>query len=248
MRIKYIFSDFDGTLTEKGQLGSHFLELIKLCKRKRYELIIVSGRSVSWGHFFLTHFPINFCVMESGGAICYKDKNHEIKTKVLASQVELDVLKETTSELKKIIPEVVFSEDNVGRISDRAIELRWLSKNNNRNKIQVFLKEKSFHFTTSNVHLNYSSTSNNKWNGTCYLIQKIMKKKLPEILKCAIYFGDAPNDEVMFQHFLTSVAVGNIKPYIDLLTFKPKIIQNEREILGVIKFLNSLNSKKNKIS
>lgn len=239
MKIKYIFSDFDGTLTENGNISTSLLEFIEQCNQKKIELVIVSGRSVSWGHFFLTHLPLKYCVMESGGAICFKDKNGMIKTKLLASKNELNLLVESLSELKLLFPKIQLAEDNVGRLTDRAIELKWLKSKNNYTQIKKYMHEKSFHYTTSSVHLNYSSTANNKWNGVCYLIKKILKMDINKTLKFSIYFGDAPNDEIMFQHFPLSVGVGNIKPYLKDLTYKPKYVQKEKEILGVIDFLKS---------
>ena len=57
--MKVIFSDFDGTLTvASGKLGASFFELLELIEQNQAELVVVSGRSLSWGHFLLTHFPI----------------------------------------------------------------------------------------------------------------------------------------------------------------------------------------------
>ena len=63
------FSDFDGTLTLDGHLTREFFDVVDFIKKHGHELVIVSGRSLSWGHFFLTHFPFNACIMEGGGVI-----------------------------------------------------------------------------------------------------------------------------------------------------------------------------------
>src|SRR5690606_35812046 len=66
------FSDFDGTLTVEGSgLTRDFFEIIDHIHKHGHELVIVSGRSLSWGHFFLTHFPLKACIMEGGGVISY---------------------------------------------------------------------------------------------------------------------------------------------------------------------------------
>ena len=54
------FSDFDGTLTKEGrELTREFFDILDLIAKHDHELVIVSGRSLSWGHFFLTHYYIS---------------------------------------------------------------------------------------------------------------------------------------------------------------------------------------------
>ena len=68
--MKIIFSDFDGTLTNNGKLGAVFFDLLELIESRHSELVIVSGRSISWGHFLLTHFPL-FIIQTSKNPISY---------------------------------------------------------------------------------------------------------------------------------------------------------------------------------
>ncbi len=72
--MKIVFSDFDGTLTNNGKLGAIFFDLLNIIEKGNSELVIVSGRSLSWGHFLLTHFPLKRVIMEGGGVIVSKSK------------------------------------------------------------------------------------------------------------------------------------------------------------------------------
>ena len=82
------YSDFDGTLTKEGrELTREFFDILDLIAKYNHELVIVSGRSLSWGHFFLTHFPLRACIMEGGGVVLYLDDNGEIVEKPLVSQI-----------------------------------------------------------------------------------------------------------------------------------------------------------------
>ena len=58
--MKIVFSDFDGTLTNEKMLGSQIFDILDLTAKNNCELVVVSGRSVSWGHFLLTHFQLFF--------------------------------------------------------------------------------------------------------------------------------------------------------------------------------------------
>ncbi len=55
MKPKLVLSDFDGTLTEHTELTPKFFEILELLKASNIPLLIVTGRSLSWAHFLLTH-------------------------------------------------------------------------------------------------------------------------------------------------------------------------------------------------
>lgn len=242
MKFRYFFSDFDGTLTQDGLISAEFMKLITILKAKKIELVLVSGRSASWGHFFLTHFPLNMAIMEAGGVILYKEKKEKnlIRSKVLASDISLKKLNTIHEKLLKKFPELVSAYDNLGRVTDRAIELYSLNDEKLIYQVKKFLNANSCHCSTSNVHLNFSNIKNDKWSGVQYLVQNIMNKKLDNILKHSFFAGDAPNDEVMFKNFTYSLGVKNIGPYLKNMSYHPKVISNKSEISGVLDFLESL--------
>jgi HAD superfamily hydrolase (TIGR01484 family) len=236
LKYKYIFSDFDGTLTHKGEVSKTLIDVLSVLKKKNITFILVSGRSASWGHFFLTHFPISYAVMEAGGVILHKNKTH-IQMQVLAKQNQLDKLELVKQKLHKEISELEFAVDNVGRITDRAIELSSLENPKTLKKVQQILDQNNCHYSVSNVHLNFSTVPNDKWSGACYLSKHVLKKDLLKILPISCFMGDAPNDEIMFQYFKHSLGVGNIKPYLTQMKYVPSTITKEKEIRGVRRFL-----------
>ena len=126
--MKIVFSDFDGTLTNNGKLGAVFFELITLIEANLSELVIVSGRSLSWGHFLLTHFPLKHVIMEGGGVIITRNKEGQIIEEVLVYDEDVKELEELTSALVKAVPSVVMSADSFGRKTDRAIEFSQMKK------------------------------------------------------------------------------------------------------------------------
>lgn len=239
MKIKYFFSDFDGTLTDDGQISLHFFNLLTEMKKRKIELVIVSGRSASWGHFFLTHFPINFAVMEAGGVILFK-KDGKIVTKVLAKVAELNKLTKLTHRMRLNFPQLEMAADNVGRITDRAIELDSLKNKKTSQDVEQYLKKMNCYYSISNVHLNYSTIENSKWSGVKYLVEDVWRVSLSKILKQSFFAGDAPNDEIMFKHFTYSLGVNNILPYLKKMKSHPKVISHQSEIKGVLDFLKDV--------
>lgn len=234
------FSDFDGTLTVEGQgLTREFFEIMEIIKNKNHELIIVSGRSLSWGHFFLTHFPLKACIMEGGGVIVYLNQKGEIVEEPLISKKEIDGLANFTTQLKHHFPHVPLSADSFGRLTDRAIEFHQMEQEWIK-EVMEFMDLHKINYSKSNVHINFWVGNISKYLG----VVEYLKKFRPELKEeNCWFFGDAPNDQSMFELFHNSVGVSNIRHCLDRLTHKPRIILEGEEnagAKGVLNFIKKL--------
>ena len=226
--MKTVFSDFDGTLTNNGHLGAVFFDILDLIQENNSELVIVSGRSLSWGHFFLTHFPVKFVIMEGGGVILSRNKEGQIREVNLVTDAEIDKLEELTQQLVKEVPECIMSADSFGRRTDRAIEFGEMKKEDIV-KVESFLADKNLNFSRSNVHINFWIGDISKSNG----VETYMKDFAPHLNKDeCIFYGDAANDESMFQYFPNTVGVSNILSILDQLKYKPKIVLEGKDNSG----------------
>lgn len=234
------FSDFDGTLTKEGkELTREFFDIMELIKKHGHELVIVSGRSLSWGHFFLTHFPLKACIMEGGGVICYLDEKGEIVEEPLVTQTQLDCLRAFTTSLKHHYPKVPLSADSFGRLTDRAIEFHlmdeaWVDQ------VTDYMKKENINFSKSNVHINFWCGDISKYLGVVHFLKKYRPQMKQE--NCW-FFGDAPNDESMFELFHNSVGVSNIHHSLNRIKYPPRIILKGEENAGpsgVLNFIHGL--------
>ena len=234
------FSDFDGTLTVEGQgLTREFFDIMEIIKTKKHELIIVSGRSLSWGHFFLTHFPLKACIMEGGGVIVTLDDAGNILERPLVSKEETDRLEAFTEKLKKQFPNVPLSADSFGRLTDRAIEFHQMDMKQ-IDDVMKFMDQNQINYSKSNVHINFWVGNISKYLG----VTEYLKLHRPELKEEECwFFGDAPNDQSMFELFHNSVGVSNIHHCLDRLTHKPRIILEGEEnagAKGVLNFIRKL--------
>lgn len=233
------FSDFDGTLTLDGKLTREFFEILDVIQKRGDELIIVSGRSLSWGHFFLTHFPLQYCIMEGGGVVVYRDEAGLIQEKNLVSDAEIKRLEDFTDKLAKNHPDIPLSKDSFGRRTDRAMEYHEMTEGQLKIAIDLMTEDK-INFSKSNVHINFWCGEISKYLG----VTKFIKEFRPEITESnSFFFGDAPNDESMFELFHNSVGVSNIQHCLDRLNHKPRIILEGDENIGakgVLNFICSL--------
>ena len=235
-----IFSDFDGTLTKEGrELTREFFDIIELLKEHGHELVIVSGRSLSWGHFFLTHFPVKACIMEGGGVIAYLDERGEIIEEPLVSLDQITCLQNFPTKLKHHYPHMPLSADSFGRLTDRAIEFHLMDETWVQ-QVMDFMDREKINYSKSNVHINFWCGEISKYLGVKYFMEKYRKDATPET---CWFFGDAPNDESMFELFNNSVGVSNIEKCMHRLNHKPRIILEGEENAGpkgVLNFIKNL--------
>jgi len=222
-----VFSDFDGTIThENRELTSRFFDIMGLIGKNNSELVIVSGRSISWGHFFLTHFPqLKAAIMEGGGVILTKDERGEIIEDLTVDPFEVQRLEEFTEKLQEHFPNIPLSVDSFGRKTDRAIEFNLMTEDALED-VFVFMKAHQINYTKSNVHINFWCGEISKFKG----VEKFLKdfRPLDKPTDC-LFFGDAPNDESMFQFFDNSVGVSNIKHCLGRLSYFPRVILEGEE-------------------
>ncbi|MFT6632405.1 MAG: HAD superfamily hydrolase (TIGR01484 family) [Bacteriovoracaceae bacterium] len=234
--MKIIFSDFDGTLTNNGHLGAVFFDIISLIEKANSELVIVSGRSLSWGHFFLTHFPLKHVIMEGGGVIITKNNEGQIKEENLISDEEITELNRITNKLLASHPKCVMSADSFGRRTDRAIEFADMDVADVE-EVENFLRENNVNFSRSNVHINFWVGDISKSNG----VKHFIKNYAPHVEKDeCLFYGDAANDESMFEYFPNTIGVSNIISILDQLEFKPSIVLEGKDNSGANGVLNHL--------
>ncbi len=177
--------------------------------------------------------------MEGGGVIVYRDEKGELAEEPLVSREELHELEKFTREMKHHYPYVPLSVDSFGRLSDRAIEFH-LMEERYIDEVQEFMRKHKINYSKSNVHINFWKGNISKYLGVKYFLENYRKGVKQE--DCW-FFGDAPNDESMFELFHNSVGVSNIQHCLHKLKFKPRIIlQGDENIgpLGVLSFVKSV--------
>lgn len=238
---KIIFSDFDGTLTDHTEFSPKFLDIINLLNSKKIPLIIVTGRSVSWAHFFLTHFShLDYVISEGGGILSLKNKQGLIENHYQVEHSHIEHLRDFCNLLILKFPSIELSADSVGRISDRAIELCLIKDLELRANIMKLMTENKINYSTSNVHLNFWSGEISKFNA----VKNLMSTYFSDVeLEDVFYFGDSLNDQSMFEMVKNSVGVSNIKDVLHLMKHKPEIILEGLENAGPSGVLSFLKNK-----
>lgn len=174
--------------------------------------------------------------MEGGGVIVYKDDDGNIAEKDLITDSEINTLEDFTIKLQEEVPSVIISKDSFGRRTDRAIEFSQMNSTE-VNKCVEFMRKNKINFSKSNVHINYWVGDISKAKGVREFMQNFAKDiAVDEVC----FFGDAMNDESMFELFPHTIGVSNISEVINDLTFKPKVVLEGDENVGALGVLNYL--------
>jgi len=240
----FIFSDFDGTLTEKGDITKNFFEVLEFCYKKGIHFVIVSGRPAGWGAFLLSHYSLEYCLMEGGSVFLWKtSRQGGIKTKVLVEEEKvLSLFQERLREYRKKY-DLKESEDNPYRLVDWACEI---PKDPNLLKLllEEAKKEKYLAVTRSNVHLNFCVPNITKYEG----IKEFLKEISPETpATSCLFFGDSLNDVSVFASEMPSIGVSNCRGILSECPKKENwpsyvlIGQEREEINGVLDVLRGKN-------
>lgn len=231
MLPKIVFSDFDGTLTKHTALTPRFFDILSLLEENNIPLVVVTGRSISWGHFLLSHFEsLNFVIAEGGGIYCRRTKKGPIYTSLIVELRHVSRLEVFEKSFKKKFAKLEMSADSIGRVTDRAIELSDLEANlETYKKVKDFLDKERINFSTSNVHLNFWCGEVDKYKA----IQELMVRWFPEVsLEECIFFGDSLNDQSVFRNMAHTIGVANINSVMKHLEYRPSVILNGEENEG----------------
>ncbi len=244
VKPKVIFSDFDGTLTYGHSLQPCFFDILNLCHQKSVLFVIVTGRSKSWAHFLLSHFPtLDWVISEGGGVLsgrASEDKYHRLFDQLLVEEEQVERLEAVTGRLLEEYPSISLSVDSFGRQTDRAIELGWLKeKSSSFDEIKKFFDRENINWSTSNVHMNYWCGEVSKALAIDYFLTEKTSFNKDE----GLFFGDSLNDQSAFQYFSHSVGVSNIQLVLDQLEYRPSVVlegKDNRGPFGVLNYLTSV--------
>jgi hypothetical protein len=104
----------------------------------------------------------------------------------------------------------------------------------------AYMDANKINYSKSNVHINFWCGNISKFLGVKYFLEKYRSHKKAE--NCW-FFGDAPNDESMFELFHNSVGVSNIKHCLHKLKHRPRIIlegDDNEGPKGVLAYIQNL--------
>lgn len=229
--IKLVATDFDGTLTENGQLTARAIDAISQLHIVGIQVIIVTGRSAGWVNALRQYLPIAGAIAENGG-LYYSDPNASPHFLVSLPPIaeHRKQLANFFQQLGSSFPHLQESSDNPFRFTDWTFDVAGLSFET-LTQLAKQCQQQGYSFTYSSVQCHIKPKTQDKAQG----LQTVLKQYFPHLSSEQILtIGDSPNDESLFnpEWFPLSVGVANIQDYWQKLSHPPQYVTQTGEGQG----------------
>ncbi|HMS26164.1 MAG TPA: HAD family hydrolase [Burkholderiaceae bacterium] len=244
-----VFTDIDDTLTTQGSITPDALQALADLKAAGLHVIPITGRPVGWATPLAEKLTVDAIVVENGAVALrmveqpFLTENickNELKAayslpKVLSKlyQEEEAVRTRNQSRMQVIaqqllaqIPELKQTRDSAGRETDLAFDANEFAHLSFETAQQVhqLLQQAGMQTTQSSIHIHGSFGSFDKWTGAKWIVRELFQRELADELAQWVFVGDSGNDQAMFQHFVHSVGVANIRHFQSQLQHLPRFI------------------------
>lgn len=237
---RYILTDIDDTLTDKGQLSAEAYAALWKLKSKGFTIIPVTGRPAGWCEMIARLWPVDGVVGENGG-FYFRYHRNEMKRVFFARTSEMArnrrKLNLIEKEILRKVPGSAVASDQFCRLMDLAIDfcedVKPLSTDKVRRIVDIFEKHGA-QAKISSIHVNGWFGSYNKVTMLKKMLKTEFKLSESRIKKDCLFCGDSPNDEPMFEYFPASVGVANIKNFISQLRSPPRYVTRSKAGKGFV--------------
>ena len=252
-RLSIFFADIDDTITTHGKLPATTFDAMWELKENGIKFVPVTGRPAGWCDMIARMWPVAGVVGENGAFYYSYD---EVNRKFIRRYVDSDEkraesrkrLQHLRQRVLKEVPGCGIASDQEFRTADLAIDFCEDVKRLPQDQIDRICKIAAEEGTTAKV----SSIHVNCWYGdydkvSCFntFINDFTGKTLEDLQEEIIFAGDSPNDEPMFKALHHSIAVANIKNFLDKITYKPRYITQKESGEGFYEAVQLILKKRN---
>jgi HAD superfamily hydrolase (TIGR01484 family) len=229
--LSFLFTDIDDTLTTGGMLPETSYGALWRLKRAGIRVVAVTGRPAGWCDHIARMWPVAGVVGENGAFCFLYDRQQRIMKRRydprLGGPADRKALAEIAERVFREVPGTAFSADQAFRISDCAIDYCEDVPPLPPEKVQDIcriLAEEGAQYKVSSIHVNFWKGDFDKLTGVAlYLAEEGCSGREVSTAR-ALFIGDSPNDEPLFAGFAHSIAVGNLRRFLPLLTRLPEYI------------------------
>lgn len=243
--IRYILTDIDDTLTEDGKLGPEVYRSLWRLHEAGYKLIPVTGGPAGWCDMIIRLWPVDAVIGENG-AFTYYFENSMVQTLAhpsASADGNLEKLERIFEAVLEEIPEARRAQDQFSRIFDFAIDYNQTSPKlgyETAERIKRIYEKHGANARISSIHVNTWMGSYSKREMAVLFMKERFGLSVEEFREQAIYCGDAPNDEPMFDLLPHSFAVANILEFREILISRPAWVTSGRGGSGFVEIAEKL--------
>ncbi len=233
--IRYILTDIDDTLTNKGRLPAAIFVAMERLQKAEIRIVPVTGRPAGWCDHIARMWPIDALVGENGAFYFkYDERQKKMIRRYWKSETDRKKdqkkLEKIKKEILENIPECRVASDQAYREADLAIDycedISSLSRRSVDNIVRYF-KAAGAQAKISSIHVNGWFGEYDKLAMTRLLFEEVFNENLEQIKEQVIFIGDSPNDSPMFSFFPHSVGVANVRRFEGQMTCEPSWITQQ---------------------
>jgi len=251
--LEIFFTDIDDTITTNGIITKESFSAIWDLYTNGISVIPVTGRPAGWCDHIARMWPVKGVIGENGAFyFIYDREKRKMERRYFLSENEMLNNKKRLERIKKRVlnevPNCGISCDQSYRIADLAIDYREdvsPVKKEEVNEICKILDEENATYKISSIHINCWFGEFDKLKGVNVFLKDIYNKDLSMMKNKVIFIGDSPNDEPMFREIKNSIAVSNIKDFLNDLSFFPHYITTKKSSLGFREAVDEILKKRN---
>lgn len=235
-RIKAVFTDIDGTITDPdGRIPAQVFGVMEAAQRAGLAVVPITGRPAGWCDMIARTWPVDGVVGENGG-LYFRRAVGEDGVETMARLFAQDDatrrrnrarLTELAERVLTEVPGCALASDQQYREFDLAVDFCEdvaPLPDADIDRIVALLEQAGCTVKVSNIHVNAWFGAFDKASMCRRYTADVWGWELAEDDDRAIFFGDSPNDAPLFATFGVSVGVANIRRMADRVDPLPTFI------------------------
>lgn len=264
-RITGVFTDIDDTLTTEGAITPEALQALANLKAAGLAVLPITGRHIGWCVPLMdgssaAPWPADAMVAENGALALVPTSGTASQNapnpsghhhRSLSKLYQQDAAKRTAHQMRMEqvaaqvlaeVPGALRARDAGGRETDLAFDYNEHTQLPPEavQQILAILQGAGMYTTVSSIHIHGCFDDFNKWRGACWIVRELYSRDLAQELDRWVFVGDSGNDQPMFQHFVHSVGVANIRRFEAQLQHKPRYITQSERGAGFVELAQAL--------
>ena len=252
LKIKFILTDIDDTLTTNGILPAKSYHALEKLHQAGFKLIPITGRPAGWCDHIARMWPVDAVIGENGAFyFVYEQSKRKVIRRYWKSKKQRTADRKRLEKIQKKILTTVkgsaVASDQAYRETDLAIDfcedVKPLPESSVIQIMDVFHKDGAV-AKMSSIHVNGWFGDYNKLKMTRILLEEYFHLNDVEIMENIVFAGDSPNDEPMFNYFKNSVGVRNIINYSEQVKQFPAWVTKKNSAEGFSELADILLSSK----
>jgi HAD superfamily hydrolase (TIGR01484 family) len=234
--LRLFASDIDDTLTERGKIPAEVVDALGRLRAGGVAVWLVTGRCAAWGQALSRYLPVDGVIAENGGVAC-RDEHVRIFADTSLIGPRRERLHAVFEKIRRRVPQVVETEDNLGRLTDWAFERPVLSAEELA-RASAVAAEDGFRCIASSIHVHLFAGEHDKATTLGAIADELGLANREQ----ALTLGDSANDEPLFDPawFPLSAGVANVADYLPRLTHKPLYILPRAHAEGALWLLRKI--------